>query len=45
VGALLVTLADTIARTSFAPREVPLGLITALVGGPLFLWLVRATPR
>jgi iron complex transport system permease protein len=40
LGAVLVTLADTVARTSFAPREVPLGLVTALVGGPLFLWLV-----
>jgi len=40
LGALLVVLADLAARTSFAPREVPVGLITALVGGPLFLWLV-----
>jgi iron complex transport system permease protein len=41
LGASLVMLADTAARTSFAPREVPLGLVTALVGGPLFLWLVN----
>jgi ABC-type Fe3+-siderophore transport system permease subunit len=41
LGAVLVTLADTVARTTFAPREVPLGLVTALLGGPLFLWLVR----
>jgi iron complex transport system permease protein len=40
LGAALVMLADTIARTGFAPREVPLGLVTALLGGPLFLWLV-----
>jgi iron complex transport system permease protein len=40
LGALLVMLADTAARTAFAPREVPLGLVTALVGGPFFLWLV-----
>jgi iron complex transport system permease protein len=39
-GALLVTVADTVARTSFAPREVPVGIVTAMVGGPLFLWLV-----
>jgi iron complex transport system permease protein len=36
-GALLVMLADTIARTAFAPREVPVGLLTAAVGGPFFL--------
>jgi ABC-type Fe3+-siderophore transport system permease subunit len=41
LGAVLVTVADTVARTTFAPREVPLGLVTALLGGPLFLWLVR----
>jgi iron complex transport system permease protein len=40
LGALLVMLGDTAARTSFAPREVPLGLVTALLGGPFFLWLV-----
>jgi iron complex transport system permease protein len=44
IGALVVTLADTVARTSFAPREVPLGLVTALLGGPVFLWLVRRRP-
>ena len=40
LGALLVVLADMAARTTFAPREVPVGLITAMLGGPLFLWLV-----
>jgi iron complex transport system permease protein len=40
LGALVVVLADTVARTTFAPREVPLGLVTALLGGPVFLWLV-----
>jgi iron complex transport system permease protein len=41
LGATLVILADTAARTSFAPREVPLGLVTALVGGPFFLWMLN----
>ena len=45
LGALLVMLADTAARTTFAPREVPVGLLTALVGGPLFLWLVARRPQ
>jgi len=44
LGALLVTLADTAARTTFAPREVPVGLLTALLGGPLFLWLLARRP-
>jgi iron complex transport system permease protein len=44
LGALLVVLADAAARTTFAPREVPVGLLTALLGGPLFLWLLRRRP-
>jgi iron complex transport system permease protein len=38
-GAFLV-LCDLLARTLFAPIELPVGIITALVGGPFFLWLL-----
>jgi iron complex transport system permease protein len=34
-------LADTFARTAFAPREVPVGLVTAIIGGPFFLWQLQ----
>lgn len=40
LGVLFVLLSDSIARTAFAPREVPVGLVTALVGGPSFLILI-----
>jgi iron complex transport system permease protein len=40
VGATLLVLADTAARTAFAPREVPVGLLTAVLGAPVFLWLL-----
>lgn len=40
-GAVFVTLADLLARTVVAPSELPLGVVTALVGGPFFLWLLR----
>jgi iron complex transport system permease protein len=40
-GALLVLLADLVGRTAAAPAEIPLGVVTALVGAPVFLWLVR----
>lgn len=40
-GAIFVVLADTIARTAIAPRELPVGAVTALVGAPLFIWLLR----
>ena len=38
-GALL--LADVLARVVLAPQELPLGIITALVGAPFFLWVLR----
>jgi len=41
VGAIFVVLADTIARTAIAPRELPVGAITALVGAPLFIYLLK----
>lgn len=44
-GAALVVAADTVARTVAIPLEVPVGLLTALAGGPLFLWLLRRTRR
>jgi iron complex transport system permease protein len=40
-GGTLLVLADTAARTLLAPRQLPVGAITALVGVPLFLLLVR----
>ena len=42
-GAGLVVLADLAARSLHPPLEVPVGLITAVVGGPVFLWLLRRT--
>jgi iron complex transport system permease protein len=40
-GAALLMGADTLARTALAPTELPVGAFTALIGGPLFLWLLR----
>ena len=40
-GALFLTLADVVARTVLSPAEVPIGVITAFVGVPLFLLLLR----
>jgi iron complex transport system permease protein len=41
-GALLLLLADTVARTVMAPSEIPVGIITAATGGPFFLYLLRS---
>ncbi len=43
-GAFLV-LADLLARTVLAPSEIPVGIITALVGAPFFIYLLRRTRR
>ncbi|OOE87574.1 FecCD family ABC transporter permease [Salinivibrio sharmensis] len=40
LGALLLTLADIIARVIVAPAELPVGIITALMGAPFFIWLL-----
>jgi iron complex transport system permease protein len=40
-GAIFVVLADTASRTLIAPRELPVGALTALIGAPLFIYLLR----
>ena len=40
LGAVLLSLADTVGRTVVAPAQVPAGLVVALVGPPYFLWLL-----
>ncbi len=42
LGALLLLLADTLARSMLAPIELPVGIITALLGGTFFLYLLRS---
>ena len=41
LGAATVTISDTAARTLFAPAELPVGILTALLGAPFFLYLLR----
>ena len=44
-GALFLVVADLLARSLIAPSELPLGVLTALVGGPFFLYLLRRSGR
>jgi iron complex transport system permease protein len=44
-GAILLVAADTLARSMFAPRELPVGILMAFLGGPFFLYLLRKTKR
>jgi iron complex transport system permease protein len=39
-GAAFTVLCDLAARTVMAPLELPVGIITAMIGGPFFLWLL-----
>ena len=41
LGAAVVTFSDTFARTAFAPTELPVGIIMAVLGAPFFLFLLR----
>lgn len=40
-GSIYLILADTLARTLMAPTEIPVGVITAICGGPFFIYLLR----
>lgn len=40
-GAVLLVMADTLARTLASPAEIPVGILTAVVGAPVFLWLLN----
>lgn len=44
-GAITLTLADWVARLALAPTEMPVGIVTSLVGAPFFLWLLVARGR
>lgn len=41
LGAILMVITDTLGRTLISPQEIPLGVITALFGGPFFLFLIK----
>src|SRR5699024_2979774 len=41
LGALFMIWADVEARLALAPEEIPIGVVTALSGGPFFIWLLR----
>lgn len=43
LGAMLLVIADTVARTAFAPQEIPVGVITGIIGAPFLLVLLRHT--
>jgi len=44
-GAAFLAACDTVSRTILAPTEVPVGVITAMLGGPFFIWLLRSKRR
>jgi iron complex transport system permease protein len=44
-GAAFLVLADLFARTVLAPSEIPIGIITAIIGAPFFIYLLRHTRR
>jgi iron complex transport system permease protein len=45
LGAILLLAADMIARTIVAPAELPIGIVTACLGGPVFLWMLLTNVR
>jgi iron complex transport system permease protein len=45
IGGAFLAICDTVARTVLAPTEIPVGVVTALLGGPFFIWLLRSRRR
>ncbi|MFA5523982.1 MAG: iron chelate uptake ABC transporter family permease subunit [Tissierellales bacterium] len=45
VGGIFMVFADTLARTIISPTEIPVGIITALFGGPFFIFLLRKSKK
>ncbi len=43
-GGMFLVLCDTLARTIIAPVEIPVGVITSMLGGPFFIWLLARNP-
>jgi len=44
-GGSLLVIADTLARTALAPQQLPVGVLTALIGVPVFLFLLSRASR
>jgi iron complex transport system permease protein len=44
-GAIFLVVTDTLARTVFAPAEIPVGILMVFIGGPFFLYLLRKSKR
>jgi ABC-type Fe3+-siderophore transport system permease subunit len=44
-GAAFLVIGDTAARSLLSSREIPVGIVMALVGGPFFIWLLRRSLR
>ncbi|WP_342361444.1 iron ABC transporter permease [Terrarubrum flagellatum] len=45
LGAALIIVADSLARTIVAPAELPIGILTAIIGAPFFLWMLLRRDR
>jgi iron complex transport system permease protein len=45
IGAGFLVICDTLARTVMAPTEIPVGVVTSVLGGPYFIWLLRSNRR
>jgi iron complex transport system permease protein len=41
LGGSLLTIADTLARSLFAPQQLPVGILMAMIGVPIFIWLLQ----
>jgi iron complex transport system permease protein len=45
IGATFLVACDVVARTAMSPLELPVGIITAMIGGPFFLYMLIVRTR
>lgn len=45
LGGILVVWVDVAARMLIAPEELPVGILTAVIGGPIFIWMLKKNNR
>ncbi len=45
LGGILVVWVDVAARMLIAPEELPVGVLTAVIGGPIFIWMLKKSYR
>lgn len=45
IGSIVMIWADVLSRAMYSPEEIPIGVLTSLIGAPLFIWIIMTRYR